>query len=262
MVSSKGHILITGWMFLLIFWLYWFLCTVYVVRAATTVWLLWSMVRSSDVLPRAFHPDRAGGLSQIGKIGLRNQYLLAAVGIQIVCGVLVAKALGALNPATRAFQVAFIVASTIAYALLGPFVFISPLLPFRQGMREKKMQALRKLGDGLQCCVDGIINRLPGAPPTADQEKEINRFKSLIKLVEREPVWPFDTLTLSRVVTAYLAPALAWTLAIGPIHDAITEKIDNWVSSPPARVAASNGSITNGVGPTNVTLPDSSPPRK
>ncbi len=252
-VTPEGHMLVAGWMYLVYVGLFWFLCTFYVARAATTVWLLWSVVGSSDVLPHPFHPDRAGGLSQIGKIGLRNQYLLAAVGIQIVFSAWVAKVLGEANPATTPFQVAAIVVSTVSYAMLGPFVFISPLIPFRKGMRDKKIHALRKLGDALQCCLDGIINQLPETPPTPEQEKEITRFKSLMKLVEREPVWPFDTLTLRRFFVAYLAPALAWTLALGPIHDAISKEIEKGGSSPPTLGVPLNGNPTNRSAPTNTS---------
>ena len=224
LLDKQGNIHITGWMFLFSFvGLFWSICTLYVARAAVTLWLLWSVVAVSEVLPRPFHPDRAGGLSEVAKIGLRNQYILAAIGVQLVCAASVTSTLVKAAPTSRAFLIAGLVAGAVAYVILGPFVFISPLMPFRKSMRAKKLDSLRKIGDGLQRLTDSIVNQLPTKSPTAEQQTEIERYNSLMELVEREPVWPFDTVTLRRFLSAYLAPVIVWLLALSPISKAIAE---------------------------------------
>jgi hypothetical protein len=154
-----------------------------------------------------------------------TSFVLAALGVHIVCGLLVARAVSNANPDLTGFVATCVVAATIAYAIAGPFVFVAPLLRFRKSMLRKKTEALAKLGDGLQRAVDAAVNRLPKDYPSEDQETEIDRLKGLTKLVQSEPVWPFDIVTLRRFFTAYLVPVLVWVLAFSPIQDAIVRVV-------------------------------------
>ena len=265
-IHKAHNILWTGWLFLI--WqmpLFWCACTVYVVRAMVTVTLLRSVVKTSEVTPRPFHPDRAGGLSDIAKIGLRNQYILAAFGVHLVCAFLVARTLSQADRDLAVFLVSCVLVATGAYGVAGPYVFIAPLLPFRKSMLNTKTEALGKLGDGLQRVVDAVVGQLPKESPTAEQEKEINRLRGLTKLVQREPVWPFDTVTLRRFFTAYLVPVLAWVLALAPIHSAIEHPVDRArkLLAPQKQQSglplhASRGSHTT----TNPPAPSSAVPQK
>jgi hypothetical protein len=228
-VRASGEIHLTGWVFLI--WqmpAFWCACTTYIIRAAVTVGLLHAVVKSSEVLPKPFHPDRAGGLSDVAKIGLRNQYVLAAIGVHIVCAILVATIVSKASPQLSTFVATSIVFATIAYALAGPFVFVAPLLPFRKSMLAKKTEALGKLGDGLQRAVDAAVTKLPMEFPSEEQETEINRLRALLKLVQSEPVWPFDVVTVRRFFSAFIIPFLVWLLALTPIQDAFN-KLLSWI---------------------------------
>jgi hypothetical protein len=232
-VNAQRDIVAAGWIFLA--WqipMFWTVITLYVFRAACIQALLRSLVSVSEVTPQPFHPDRAGGMSEVANIGLRNQYLLAAVGIQLVCAFVIAQSLRHLIPEMGSFLISTTIACASAYLVAGPFVFVAPLLPFRRSMLEKKSAALRKLGDGLQRVVDTIVRKLPHETPSEVQEKDIARYQLLMGMVEQEPVWPFDLVTRKRFMSAYLLPFLAWVVALPPVSEAIATAV-HWLSGVP-----------------------------
>ena len=258
-VTGEGHVRIAGWLFLVLHaGAQWFLYVFYVARAFMTLSLLWSIVRISDIDPRPFHPDRAGGLSEIGKLGLRNQYLLGVIGIQIVLAAMVLRYITQYpshNVQSVHFLSVVIYCEIVMYGLFGPFVFVAPLMPFRAQMRNNKLRALTALGGGLQRAVDGVVRNLPKHPPTSDQEKEINRYRVLMKLVDREPVWPFDVLTLRRFFAAYLIPVLVWTLAIPKMQDYVGDRIGIVLSLETNGKGSSETHLTNTNGITLTNAP-------
>lgn len=252
----------TGWVFLL--WqmpAFWCLCTFSLVRAVVVVSLLHAVVKNSEVMPRPFHPDRAGGLSAVGKIGLRNQYLLAALGVHLVCGLIVARGLSEADRGLAPFLETCLWLAFGSFLLAGPFVFAAPLLPFRTSMLRKRTEALWKLSDALQTVVDAVVSQVPNQFPTAEQEKEITRLRALTKLVQREPVWPFDVVTMRRFFTAYLAPVVASLLTLTPVKKPVEHLFDNLLRWPEPKtdLAASPASpVGGGTAPTKAQAPGSS----
>lgn len=202
---------------------FWFLCVLYVVRLAMTVWLLYSVVAISEVIPKPFHPDRAGGLSRIGKMALCNSWILAFVGIQVICAIFVARAWISAHHELQYILNGFSLLEILSVFVLGPIVFISPLLPFRKSMRDQKTKALLTLGSRLQNHVDKVVNQREDESSTAAEENELEEINNLVSLVEQEPVWPFDTITLKHFVLAYLAPVFAWLLSFQIVKDKLLE---------------------------------------
>ena len=83
--KTDGELNISGWILLL--WqlpLFFFVIIFYLGRGIVTISFLKNLVGVSNVNFKPFHLDNAGGLSPIGKIGLRNQYVLATGGINII----------------------------------------------------------------------------------------------------------------------------------------------------------------------------------
>ena len=84
--ATNGVVNLLGWYFLAFIFIFYFVVFHYVTRAIGTVMLLNKMVKLDgskiNIIP--FHPDKCGGLSSIGSIALRNQYLLTVLGINII----------------------------------------------------------------------------------------------------------------------------------------------------------------------------------
>lgn len=219
---ESGSLTFAGWMMLL--WLlpvFYFICVIYVVRALATTAMLWGIVENSEVKPQPFHGDNSGGLSSIARIGLRNQYVLAIAGINIVCFVSVARSLMQTTAPHSGYLLGFLIAATLFYLVAAPIVFICPLLPFRKSMREEKARLLESLGDGVRNKVNQIITRMEKEPPTKEDEEVLERFSKMSDLVGHCPVWPFDTVTLRRFLTAYLVPLITGVATLPPVVEAI-----------------------------------------
>jgi hypothetical protein len=70
---------------------YWYCITIlyfviayYCYRCIQQAYLLRDLVHRSTISVRPFHPDGCGGLHPIGALGLRNQYTLTVLGLNIV----------------------------------------------------------------------------------------------------------------------------------------------------------------------------------
>jgi hypothetical protein len=87
-----------------------------------------------------FHPDKCGGLQPVGRLGLRNQYTLSILGVNVVLLLMTSRHLHW----DRSLH-DLIWAASIAYLILGQSVFIGPLLPFRAGMVRAKRPGSVKL---------------------------------------------------------------------------------------------------------------------
>jgi hypothetical protein len=209
---TDGRMNPAGWIYLL--WQlpgFYFVACVYVVRGATTVALLSSIARDPSVkvnlLP--FHPDGAGGLQPIGRIGLRNQYVLAACGINILLTFCV---VGGLGTASRA-QAELLIAASAFYIVAGPAVFIGPLLPFRKSMLASKRKEQQLVADRLRKEYEAIKGHLPQEGVTKADVDSLKRLQKLQRIVDQIPVWPFDAITLRRFLVAYVLPLLPVIIA-------------------------------------------------
>ena len=223
LMTQNHEILLPGWIF--VCWLVPVLCcmcVVYSVRGIGTVFLLRDLVKMSDVRPQPLHPDNAGGLSLVGRIGLRNQYVLAAGGINLVCAAVVARQLVHFDPTQATFQFGSLALVTLFYLIAGPIAFTGPLLPFRKSMLEEKNRLLNSIAESLKRKMDEIDVQLGKKDaPAKHLDEEIDRLNKLKELVKGCPVWPFDTVTLRHFLTAYLAPVVTALSALSPIGEKI-----------------------------------------
>jgi hypothetical protein len=148
-----------------------------------------------------FHPDRCGGLRPVGRLGLRNQWLLTILGLNIVTlGLMV------LYLEMHGSVEAMPIAAAIAYVIVGPAVFVAPLLPFRNGMLRTKAELMSEVSERLRIELQRLRKQLPAGVITKDDEELIERLRKIGTIIDQLPVWPFDAGTLKGVVTAYAVP--------------------------------------------------------
>lgn len=207
--------------------------TLYIVRALGTSAFMHAISKSFKITPTPFHGDNAGGLSEIARIGLRNQYVLAVGGLNVVClGIVVRNIVEASKELHIQYPMHVVegtIAAAVFYLVAAPVVFVIPLLPFRRSMREQRSLLLAKIGQLLNDSVTASLERTGNEPPTEKDAAIIKRLLELKKLVGRCPVWPFDIVTRKHFFTAYLAPAIAWLITYQPLTDVFMRHLREWL---------------------------------
>jgi hypothetical protein len=186
-----------------------FVAAVYVVRSVATLFLLFDVVAQATLHILPLHPDNAGGLQPIGRLGLRNQYAIALAGLNIGLGWLVSH-FYTFNDA----WIGFIIVGAVAYLVIGPLVFIGPLLPFRGAMMRSKAQLMTGVALRMRAQLDDLNSRISSGVITADDEQLIERLRKIGAVINDLPVWPFDALTLRTFLTAYVIPIVGFIVPL------------------------------------------------
>ena len=203
-IASEGRLLPVGMALLWsIFCCYTFV-PIYVFRSLAISFFLKDVVRTSQLHLLPFHPDRSGGLRPVGRMGVRNQYVLSVFGINVVLLAIVS--VHFLGPSF--WLDCIIAAAGAAYLILGPFVFLGPLLPFRSGMLRTKTEFMSQVAQRLRLELDRLRDKLSSGSISKDDEESIDRLRKLGALIDELPVWPFDAGTLRKFLTAYVIPLL------------------------------------------------------
>jgi len=108
--------------------------------------------------------------------------------------------------------------AVVAYLIVGPVLFIGPLLPFRTGMLRTKSELMSEVAHRLRIELSRIRGELKAGAITRDDEEFIDRLRKIGSVVEELPVWPFDASILRRFLTAYVVPVAGAVLyTIGSI---------------------------------------------
>lgn len=212
--APEGEMTLPGYAYLVSIGIFYFLVPFYVARIATTIRFLRALVAKADhVRIIAFHPDGCGGLAPVGKIGLRNQYLLTLAGVNVIFHgsyMLFAEA---------TFLSSVLFAAAIAlYLLAGPLCFLGPLFPFRNAMKRTKSEMLREFARKIDRAYQELSksDRL-----TKEQQEEMLSLHRLGELAGDLPVWPFDSRTRRKFLTMYILPILGFIGSMAGVLQAI-----------------------------------------
>jgi hypothetical protein len=176
---------------------------IYVVRCVTIACFLRGLVRSTHLRLVPFHPDQCGGLRPVGELGLRNQYTLTILGLNIVVLFLV---WGTHQHKDESIRTILLLGAS-AYLVLGPVVFMAPLLPFRGAMIRAKREWSSEVAGLLRTQFDELRRSITAGQIAAEDEQKIDRLRKLGTVIDELPVWPFDYKTLRTFATAYVVPA-------------------------------------------------------
>jgi hypothetical protein len=169
-------------------------------RSAAIALLLKDFVMCARLRPLPLHPDKAGGLRPVGQLGLRNQYMLSVFGVNVVLLVVVS-VINLDVPSS---------AAVIAYLILGPIVFLGPLLPFRGGLRRTKSELMGEVAQRLRRELVRIRTLLLTSGPISREDEElIDRLRKIAAVIDELPVWPFDARILRRFLAAYVTPMMS-----------------------------------------------------
>jgi hypothetical protein len=218
-VATDGHLVLPGYVFLTSIFLFFGLLPVYITRNIAISVFLKDLVDHSELRLLPFHPDRCGGIRPVGELGLRSQYALTVLGLNVISLVAISFLYLRIPP----WLDGLIIAAAIGYAFLGPVVFMGPLLPFRAGMLKTKAELMSEVAHRLRIELQRLRTQLPAGELTKDDERLIKRLRKLGSVIDELPVWPFDAGTLKRFVTFYVLPMAS---AIGyPLVQFVVRKV-------------------------------------
>ena len=175
---------------------------VYIWRSVTITRFLRGYVAETRLRVLPLHPDQCGGLRPVGQIGLRNQYVLTTLGINIVLLVVVWVWGQASDEGLRPL----IVLASAAYLVCGPLVFMGPLLPFRAVMLAAKREWTSEMAGQLRKEFSRLRQELREGTIANSDDKVLERLRAFGVLIDELPVWPFDPRTLRVFATAFLVP--------------------------------------------------------
>lgn len=202
--SDDHHIRAVGYVYLYCITLLYALIVIYVVRCIYVSLLLWDLVAPATIRMLPLHPDKCGGLRPVAQLGLRNQYTVSILGVNVV----LLAAVSWTHPAWHEL----IAIATLAYLVLGPIVFIGPLLPFRSGMLRTKAEWMSEVAQRLRVEFERLRLQIRSGEITEADESLIDRLRKIGSVIDELPVWPFDARTLRKFAGAYGVPLLAAAL--------------------------------------------------
>lgn len=199
---SGTDVLMVGRVYLYCITLLYALITIYVARCICIAFFLRDVIAVSEINMLPFHPDGSGGLRPLGQVGLRNQYTLTILGLNIMV-------LAAITSTFLTHGIAeqvLIASAGVIYLVLGPIVFMGPLLPFRSAMQNRKLALLSEVTDRLRAEFERIRAQLPTMSVSQSDVDNIERLRKVVSMIDELPVWPFDARTLKKFASAYAMP--------------------------------------------------------
>jgi hypothetical protein len=165
------------------------------------------ILRKSDALyMNPLHPDKSGGLGQLGEIALRLNYTVAIAFAMVI-------ALYFSHGMTGTLMFGFIIVT-----LLMVIVFFFPLHEAHKAMKEAKIRLLSSLSQKY----DSINKRFTDHILTSKTHEELfdnqgeEMFETHKKLSEiyehilNLPTWPYDLNTISRFIGTLLIPVVVF----------------------------------------------------
>lgn len=193
-----------GYFYLTLTGLFWAVVAVYVVRSfAISKWLE-RMVPQFTVKVQPFHADRCGGLHPVGRLGLRNQYMLMIIGLNL--SLMLVTALVYFPP--KAITTWMCIVPAALYVVCGPIVFVGPLLPFREPMKQARDELRAKVSQSRQALIAQLTDNLHHRTSTAGDVEMLARQHKLEEVIDEVPVWPFDLKIRRKFVLSYVMPLL------------------------------------------------------
>jgi hypothetical protein len=202
-ISEQLVLLPVGYVYEYCIALLYALITLYVLRSILISVFLNQLVQRAELHMMPFHPDKCGGFRPVSRLGLRNQYTLTILGLNVV--LLAAMTDHYLTKSTSLREL--VIAAAFAYAILGPVVFIGPLMPFRTGMQHEKNEWMREIAYRVRFELERLRKQIRAGDVAKEDEEFIDRLRKIGAVVDELPVWPFDARTLRRFATAYIVPA-------------------------------------------------------
>lgn len=208
MTANKHLLFPIGPVFLWSIFLFYGLIPIFAARCIAISLFFRDLAAFSEFSVLPFHPDRSGGFRPVGEVGLRNQYALSIIGLNLLSWMA-----SHIHDANAMLHNLIVVVSGV-YLLLGPVVFLGPLLPFREGMLRNKAALMSEVAQRLRSELHRMHLQLKEGEITEQDEGLIDRLRKMGAVIDELPVWPYDITTARRFLSAYLTPAVGVLIAL------------------------------------------------
>lgn len=177
-----------------------------VYNVAITIVTLRAIFRSKEIRLVPLHPDGCGGLGSISRYTINVAYGIGVVGLMLTAAVLIELQTGSLSDSYP------VLVGVGAYMLAAPLIFFWPLGTAHEAMQNTKDQELLILAQSF----DESYTRVK-QEEGRNFEKAVERLeqiRTLYKMADDFPVWPFDFRSLRRFFTVVGAPLLPAIISI------------------------------------------------
>ena len=147
------------------------------------------LFKNSKIRVNVLNPDQAGGLSIIGQFSGNLSYILALLGLTYSVSAISLKAqfLGDYPN----------LIALIAYVVLAPFVFFTPLWSAHKKMVEYRDQTIREISVEFEETLLQIKDSFDTSQDEIESHiKNLKQLYELRELILKFPVWPFKTISL------------------------------------------------------------------
>jgi hypothetical protein len=159
------------------------------------------VVSHEEILP--LHPDRTGGLKELGRLSFDLDLIVAlpSIGFPIAL-------LGFMQRVTKNIELA--IALSALYALTLVFMFFIPISPAHDAMVKAKNDYILKVHDEYRDLHEELLKKLTTKKRIEPEEySSLSNLYDLYKRIQSMAVWPLDFGTILRFSITSLVPIIS-----------------------------------------------------
>ena len=208
-IAQNGKLVPVGFVLLYCVFLFYCLVPLLIFRIVGVTLLLRDIVAFSRLCILPLHPDKSGGLRPMGNLGLRNQYLLTIFGLNIA--LMIAIPFRYLHAPITLYTLTIF--AVISYIIIGPIIFIAPLMPFRKGMLAMRDELMKVVSRRMRIELDRLNLQMNSEAINKEDADSIEMLQKIASVVDLLPTWPFDASIMRRFIVAFVIPLISSLIA-------------------------------------------------
>lgn len=195
-----------------------------IVDLVVTIRALNDLLAQRDVRVEPFHPDKAGGLSIVGRFAANLSFLIGTYGLLLFVRIL-ENPQGAIDMRSYVFFT-----GVILYLILAPIIFFIPLWTTHLAMIAFRDDLLGEIAGKMEATFGelGVLREKNEMPPEVNSvpvDLDAEQVEMLTKKVQslndmrqfvrdNVPVWPFNVGNLRRFYTVVVSPVFSTVLVV------------------------------------------------
>lgn len=195
-----------------------------IVDLVMTIRALNDLLAKQGVRVEPFHPDKAGGLSIVGRFAANLSYLIGTYGLLLFVRILENEQ-GQIDISSYVFFT-----GVILYLVLAPIIFFIPLWTTHLAMVAFRDDLLGKIAGKMEATFGdlGVLRQENEMPPEDKEEpvdldaeqvekltkkvQNLNKMRQFVR--DNVPVWPFNVGNLRRFYTVVVSPVFSTAVVI------------------------------------------------
>lgn len=157
--------------------------------------------RHQKIIVQPFHPDKAGGMGEVGRFTANAGYIIAPLGITIMFLLLQLPSL------PMNLYKALIILMSASYIFTAPICFFIPLLSVHSAMVSNRDELIKKVSDEFNEVFAKLSSKRDRKTEQAeDLLKKIRQLDEERELISKFPVWPYNSASFRKFFGLVLSP--------------------------------------------------------